>query len=437
MSRSEATLEELFALLPDLEELELLRLVLVGVAVPDPGKEWDSSRAYATVDKRVVSVAQLEGAVTEAEESLHKYLSALFDRIRPLFRSFWNGDSSTVARHLIDLGELQEESGLFRKARQCYDVALSLALPLPDKGPQILALRRIGRIALSLGDLQDAHSYYQRSAELARDSGDDRNEIIARTGLGNVRLWQGRWPEAENCYRTALALVERAEVASAVLLERAQLYNNLGTVATRRMHLGEAEEWFARARELWAEIPSPFDLAVCFHNMGHLLLAQGRGADARAVYQQALALPIPPSLSAGVAIDIAESCLRDGLISQAGDWGRLAEEKAISARSPYYLGRMYQGRGNIARACRDDDGFIFYEKALQIAREKGYPLLEGETLMDYAILRILTRGTEEAVAYLERAREIFIEVGAVHEQARAATALRELQGGHEIAAATR
>lgn len=411
-----------------------MRLALTGVAVLDPDKEWDSSSAYSTIDKRLVSAARLDEVVAETEESLHTYISALFKGIRPLFVSFLSGDGPGATKHLIALGELHEEQGLFRKARQCYDVALNLSLPLPAKGSQILALRRIGRMALSLGDLQDAHSYYQRSAELAGDSGDERSEIIARTGLGNVRLWQGRWPEAESCYRAALSIAETIGDPQTVVLERAQLFNNLGTVATRRMHLDMAEEWFAKARGQWAVIPSPFDRAVCYHNMGHLLVAQGRRDQAREIYQQALALPIPPGLWAGVASDIADICLKDGLVSKADEWGRLAEEKAISARSPYYLGRTYQGRGNIARARGDDGGFIFYEKALQIAREKGYPLLEGETLVDYSLLRSQARGTEEAQAYLERAREIFTEVGAIHELARAEEALKNLLGDQELAA---
>lgn len=435
MSRSKATLEELFGLLPEIDELELLRLALVGVAVPHPGKEWDSSSAYSTIDKRVVRLEQLEDAIQETEESLHTYIHSLFEGLRPLFRSFWSGDAVETVRHLVELGERQENDGLFRKARNCYDVALSLSLPLADKGPQILALRRIGRMALSLGDLQDAHSYYLRSAELARDSGDLHGEIIARTGVGNARLWQGRLAEAQQFYESALALVEQVEAQDGIMLERAQLYNNLGNVMTRQMDLDAAEGWFAKALELWAIIPSPFDRAVCHHNRGHLLLAQGKRERGREVYQEALALTIPPGLWAGIAIDIAETCLLDGLVSQAEEWGRAAEERAIASRSPYSLARMYQGRGNIARALQDDGGFIFFEKALEIVREKDYRFLEGEILLDYALLRQQTGGVEEAQAYLECAREIFMELGAARELGRADTALRSLLGDQELTAA--
>ncbi|HEX5724459.1 MAG TPA: tetratricopeptide repeat protein [Longimicrobiaceae bacterium] len=432
--RSAATLEELFSLLPALDELEGLRLSLVGAAVPDPGREWDSSGDYATFDKRIVSPERLEAALAESEQALHQYVESLYASLLPLFRSFWAGDGAATARQLIELGQRQEEFGRYRKARDCYDVALSLSLPLAEKGPQIQALRRIARVSISLGDLQEARSYYHRAAELALDADALHAQVVALTGLGNVHTLQGRFAEAEDRYRQAMALLERApaDEAAALELERGQLYNNLANISTRRERLAEAEAWFRQAMEVWAQVDSPFDQAVCCHNLALLREVQGRREESRAIHEQALALPLPSGLRSGIAIDLAESYLKDGQVGAAEAWGREAEEHAIAARSPYFLGRMYQGRGNIARARGDEDGFIFYEKALEIAREKDYPFLEAETLVDYARLRLQAGNVEEAQAYLERAREIFGELGTLQELARAERALGELQARADL-----
>lgn len=428
MSRIEATVEELLGLLPDVDELELLRLRIIGAAVPDPGRAWDSSSAYATVDKRIVSAGEVDLAVREAEESLRAYVASLYEGLRPVFRAFFAGDEDHAARHLITLGEQMEGGGRLKAARQAYRAALSITLPLLDKSTQILAVRRIGRVSLALGDFQDAVLHYERSAQLARDTGDTRGEVVARTGIGNVLVWQGRWNEAEWHYREALALLETLE-GTQPSLERAQLYSNLCNLTTRLERLEEAETFVTEALAIFRTIESPVDLAICLIHQAHLREKKGRFADAREAYERVRGLPVPPAVQCAMATDSAELCLREGHLTQAEEWGRESEEHAIRSGSAYILGRMYQGRGNVARARGNEDGFTFFEKALEIARDKGYPFLEAETLRDYAALRLQSGGLEEAQAYLERARELFHQLGSVRDAAQVEEALREIRAG--------
>ncbi len=230
-----------------MEELEWLRLSLAGAAVPDPGKEWDGSRAYATIDKRVVSLVGIESVLEETEQALHDYVSSLFTAFRPVLRSFWDGNDADAAGHLIELGDRQEHYGRFRKARQCFETALALSLPLPNKRPQIVALRRIARVAQALGELRESVLYYQRSAELARDAGDLRDEVIAGTGVGNVLAMQGRWADSEVWYRKALDRITSLE-DDTLALQRAQLYNNLAMIKTRQDRLADAEDVSKRVK---------------------------------------------------------------------------------------------------------------------------------------------------------------------------------------------
>lgn len=425
MSRTDATVEELLGLLPEVDELELLRLKIIGAAVPDPDKAWDSSSAYATVDKRIVSAEEVDRVVQEAEESLRLHIASLYEGLRPILRSYYAGNQGDAAQRLVALGEELESGGRLKGARQCYRSALALSLPLLDKGSQILALRRIGRVSLALGEFQDAASHYERSAQLARDAGEVRGEVVARTGYANVLAWQGRWVEADRGYREALAVLE-AEDGQRPSVERAQLFNNLGNIDTWLERLDDAEAVLGEALQMWRTLPSPQDMAICYILTAHLRERQGRFDEARAAYENAFELPVPHSIRSGISSDMAEMCLREGHVSQAEEWGRVAEEHAIRSGSAYMLGRMYQGRGNIARARRDEDGFTFFEKALEIATEKGYPFLEAEACRDYAELRRQTGGTEEAQAYLERARELFQELGAVRDLARVDASLAEL-----------
>jgi tetratricopeptide (TPR) repeat protein len=424
VSRSDATVEELLGLLPDIDELEVLRLRIVGAAAPDPRRAWDSMPS--TVDKRILTADAVEEAVAAAEATLRDYVERLHRGIAPALRAFFEGRPDEAARHLIALGEQHEGDGRLRSARQCYRTALNLSLPLADKEAQILALRRIARVSVAVGEFQEAEKHYERSAELAHDSQALADEVVALTGIGNVLFWQGRMAEAEERYLKALELAETAGDAE-LKVERGHLFNNLGNLATRTQRLDEAEAWLGKALELWESLPEPMvDLVICWVNRAHLREIEGRWAEAREAYERALKLPAVPGVRTGVAIDLAEWCLHEGHLTQAEALGREAEEQAIASGSPYTLGRMYQGRGNIARARGDEDGFIFYEKALEIAREKGYPFLEGETCLDYALMRAQSGGVEEAQAYLERAIDIFGRLGTLRELERAERALADL-----------
>jgi tetratricopeptide (TPR) repeat protein len=408
-----------------MDELEVLRLRMIAAAVPDPGREWDSSSAYATVDKRILTPEDVERSIGQAEDALRRYVAFLHDGLRPVFHSFFAGDPEGTARHLVALGERHEESGRARGARQCYEAAATLALPLADRGPLMLAMRRLGRVALSLGEFQEAISHYERSVQLARDSGDLRAELVGRTGVGNVAVYQGRWVRAQQIYTEAL---EQAETDPAeFVMERGQLFNNLGNVATRMNRLAEAETWLQRGLELWQTVDSPMDHAVCRVNLGHLREQQGRHADAREAYETAMALPVPASIKALAAADLAATWLQEGYVAQAEELARISEEHAIQSGSPYTLGYMYRNLGNLARARGDEDGFTFYEKALQIAREKGYPSLEAETLADYAELRRRSGGMEEAQAYLEHARQLFEQLGSPQKVSDADRVLAEIR----------
>ncbi|MDB4950418.1 MAG: hypothetical protein JWM27_3067 [Gemmatimonadetes bacterium] len=412
MHSPQATLEDLRSLLPRMEELEVLRLLLAERAAPDPEKAWDSSTAFATIDKRIMDPASVDGALADAEQTLQRFIARVFAGLRPVFDAYWAGRPEDAARHLVALGERLEGDGWVSRARSCYDVALSLVLPVPDKATQILALRRVARVALALGGFHEAESYYQRSVELALDSGDLQGQVVGRTGLGNVCLHKGRFAQAESRYLEALRLAEGLP-AEGHRLERAQLYSNVGNMVTRQGRLEEAEAWFARAFELYAELDAPYDLGVAYLSQAHLLELQGRPDEAVERCRRALTLSIPSGLRAVIATDLAGLVLGQGHVTTAEEWAREAEEHAIRSQSPYSMGHMYLGRGNIARERGDVDGFTFYEKALEIAREKGYSSLEGETLLEYALLRSHNGGAEEARAYLERAREIFQESGSV------------------------
>lgn len=417
-------LGEVLLLLPELEELEDLKLGLVAAAAPDPQREWMKSAAHATTDKRLLDRAAMTEALEQAEAAMHSRVAVLFSGYGRIFQAFCEASPAECVRELVELGELEEGRARFERAQMLFSAALRLSLPLPDKSLQSLTLRRLGRVLRSRGDLKEALAHYQRSAELANDSGDLLGEISARIGLGTVLGYQGRWQDAEAAFQAALTLIERSDADLTVA--RGQVYNNLAAAETRQNRLAEAEVWFDRAMEVWDETESPADLAVCYHNMAVSLKRQGRVEESTEMYHRALGQELPATFRALIATDLAQSYAEQGMHGQAREWVEEAEVQAAAARSPYSLGYLNYGLGEIARATDDEDGFIFYERALEIARNRGLTLLEGQTLLGYGLLRKNMGEADEARALLAEAVKIFRTTGMAHERERAQGALAEI-----------
>lgn len=416
--------EEVLSLLPAVREFDGVRRLIRELAAPDPGIRWARTSSFSTVDSRIISPDDLRTAIQRAEEAALEQLRQLFAGAGVLVESLLKHDPLNLAVELVRQGELLESGGNRGAAAEFYESALAVSSPLTDKNPQILALCGLGRIMLVNGGLIEARTFYERGAELAQDSDDLRGEVVAATGLGNVLLMQARWPEAESCYQQALSKIESADQTEAFQLQIGQLSNNLGMVATRQLRLDDADRWFTKALGIWDTVDSPVDLAICLHNLGILRNRQANPTEARETFQRALALDSSATVRVALMVDLALSLAEDSKIEEAEAWARLAEQQAVEANSPYYLGHAYCALGMISRARGDDDGFVFFEKALQIAREKELPYLEGRALREYALHRAAMGGQEEAEAYLGRAEEIFSSGGTAHE-------LAEIQGIRE------
>jgi tetratricopeptide (TPR) repeat protein len=435
IDRSRPTLEELFRLLPPaVEETEAFWLRLSPRAVPDPAKAWAGSQEYATVDQRVVGWEDVDAVLGEVREGAVARLDAVLGSFREVFQAYRDGDAERAAGGLITLAEEEAAQGSLQRARHVFERALTLSLPLPEKGAQIRALRGIARVARAEGNLPEARLYYARSSELAAATGNLAAQITACIGVGNVYVLQGGWDEAETAYREALSIVERSETDCT--LERAQIFVNLGTVATRRNRFTLAEGYFQEALVLLADVGSLSDVTACHHAMAVLRKREGRPELAQEHFEEALRQEPPLALRAIVEADLATFCLDRGQSATANDWARRAEEHAIASRSPYALCHMYRVLGSIARHREEPDGMIFFEKSLEIARDKGYPLHEAEALLEYGLLRHHTGNAEEAESFFDRAEAIFERLGAASDAARARAARRDLAPPPEVAAAS-
>lgn len=417
MSARRLPFRNLLTLVPEVEVLEGLRFALARHALTDPSHEWSDVADTGTIDVRVLDRGAVIAAVAEAAAEARQEIEAIYSAVGEALAAALDGSPADAAERLITAGAEREENGRYTAALRFFRAAYEASLPIGDRHAEIVALRRMGRLLISSGEVAQAESCYRRSAELAHDLGETREEVIARTGLGNVYLRTGQSVAAEEAYREALALVE-ASGGEGLEKERAQLMNNLAQISVMMGRLDEAHDWIRTAADLWQKVHSPTDFAVHNAASAHVAWAEGDLPRARDSYQRALDHDPPDLLRAAYAIDLANVYLELGDVTAARQYGREAEQAALSAGSVGYLTEVYRGLGNIAR---DSGGepVALYEKSLEIARKNGLRLSEAETLIDYARLQRATGNEEEGRAFLEYAVDLLDDLGAAADARRA------------------
>jgi tetratricopeptide (TPR) repeat protein len=137
------------------------------------------------------------------------------------------------------------------------------------------------------------------------------------------------------------------------------------------------------------------------------------------VFREALGRTASARWELTVRCNLGSVLLRQGRLFEAQDEARRAEEVAIVHRLIADLVEVYGLLGGIARSKADEEGFVFYEQALNLCHERGLPRKdEAAVLHGYGLLHAACGRPAEARAYLDAAREVYESLGFVPELAR-------------------
>ncbi|HEY0303493.1 MAG TPA: tetratricopeptide repeat protein, partial [Longimicrobiales bacterium] len=147
---------------------------------------------------------------------------------------------------------------------------------------------------------------------------------------------------------------------------------------------------------------------------------------AEGILHQALSTAQSEFERAMVLDNLAELFIRQGNLSEAEALARSAEEAALRGGSPRALAEIYTRLGKIFRLRGDANGVTFFEKAVEICRQRRYPHSEANAYLEYGLFRRLHGDNEEARTYLERAVQLFGAVGAARLQRVAEDQLAQL-----------
>lgn len=217
------------------------------------------------------------------------------DTALSLMTELHGADSPETANVETALGGLFFEEGRFDDARRL----LSQALEKEEKDASTPAwflfnvLWRFGSLCLKLGELDRAASLFERALGISEeDAGSPhlyRWGIPAISGLAEVSVQRGSLHQAEQAYRRALKICEKAIGVDHPVA--ANSLDGLGRVQALQGRFQEAERSLRRAlavrqRFLGSEHPNT---ARSILGIGELYRLQGHSADALKLYQRAIA----------------------------------------------------------------------------------------------------------------------------------------------------
>jgi len=218
----------------------------------------------------------LEGEAVRALGGVERKLGDLPAAIEHLTRAaeLLKDEPREEARALTDLGAALIAKGDLAGARS----RLEEALPLVRRGSREDAAIRnnLGIVLSREGDLRAAAEAFERSAQLALETGEVRFASYALANAVDNLLRLDAMDAAAACAERALALA--GTIGDPVALSTARA--NLGLVFARRGEWERAEAHLLESVALIARLDNPYSLASRYEEIARVYEAQGRRAEA-------------------------------------------------------------------------------------------------------------------------------------------------------------
>lgn len=246
-------------------------LLLDGEHAERRGDFVSATNAYAAVagsdDPRTGAEARFRlGRVAWRQGRLDDAL-VLYDRARAMADE--SGAVEIRAAAEIGIGTVHCERGAYAQARASYQVAHALTANPSLRGKIHLNL---GVIAALEGDVVQARSLYEKSAQSFQLARDDDGLALALHNLGMLAASREEWEGAETAYRCCVEVCERLGnrgMLATVLLKRVELL-------CARDRLTDAESDAERALALFADLGDEVGRVEALRWQGHAFRRLGK-----------------------------------------------------------------------------------------------------------------------------------------------------------------
>lgn len=404
------TVDDIRALLPDVNELRPLLDRLLVMARPDAERRWAGSGELGTVGERLVDPDRMREAVPDVLAALTEHLSRVYSFSAQAVAALAENDPESALGALLEAAGAERDSGRLPEAEAFVRAALRLTHRLTDGRAAVPVLLAGARTARSLGDWEGAEARYLQALKIAADAGDADHAATAAIGSGNLAVDRGLWSLAEERYDEADTWVDRLPKGSP---QAWHLPLNRSIVRREQGRLDEAEAFLDEAdRRAEGEEENDQAAAILMNARGQLLVARARLEGAEVAFRHALARAEDPDARVTIGVNLAQALLSLGRTLAAGEEARRAEELALTAGVVLRLPEVYRVLGEIASARDHPDAFVFFERALTVVRERGLPEFErARTLEVYGLDELGRSEPEAGAAHLREAATIYETLG--------------------------
>jgi transcriptional regulator with XRE-family HTH domain len=328
-----------------------------------------------SVDKGIASGPMLAFAdAAQARSWLTVERFNLLGCIRGMSSTRQAADLATVlAAHFYDFG-------FWSDVRYLHGQALTAYQHLGDQRGEVDALWGLGQVERLVGEYGWARTHYTQALALARELGHRRGEADALGGLGEVERQVGEYGQARRYHTEALVLARQLDYRRA---EVDALWG-LGQVERLVAAYGQAREYHTQALTLAQQLGYRFGEADALWGLGQVERLVGEYGRARDYYTQALVL----ARQLGYRQAEAEALRGLGQVERCvGEYGLARDyytETLALARQLDYLraeADALRGLAQIERLVGESSLAREYDtQALLLARQLGYRRIESDAL---------------------------------------------------------
>ena len=237
-----------------------------------------------------------------------------------------HNDSWNIAVSLFYLSEAQRNLGNLQQARALVQEALDLLQSLPVPQPNHVAVviancqSLLARILMSLGDINQARSFFQTSISTQNRLGTYYETIHPLTGLGRLAFHEGDFLQARDLYLQALNTAINVHDSRGVIL----IHNNLGAVYEQIVNIPESYHHVLTALKLCRETGDRRLTAVILNNLAYQKLRfLNQPSEAIRNYHECIEIFSSTEDLRGIAYsfyDISKAYIKVGLLDEAWNY---------------------------------------------------------------------------------------------------------------------